>query len=78
MQHRLKIDEEYFSAVITGKKKFEIRFNDRGYKVGDSIILQEIDDDGLFTGRETTGIITYITNYVQKDGYIVFGFEITL
>mgnify|MGYP001042358000 CR=1 FL=1 len=78
MQHRLKIDEEYFSAVIRGKKKFEIRFNDRGYKIGDAIILQEIDDDGLFTGRKITGIITYITNYKQKDGYIVFGFEITL
>lgn len=33
--HRLKIQEQYADAVLNGTKTFEIRKNDRGYKVGD-------------------------------------------
>lgn len=41
MNHHLKILEEYFQAVIEGRKPFEIRNNDRDFKVGDSCILEE-------------------------------------
>ena len=39
--HVLKILVEYYSAVVSGAKKFEIRYNDRDYKVGDILRLTE-------------------------------------
>lgn len=43
MIHELKILHEYFEAVTSGRKQFEIRKNDRGFKVGDQLILCEHD-----------------------------------
>ena len=40
--HYVKILPEYYIAVEKGIKTFEIRFNDRNYKVGDILHLQEI------------------------------------
>lgn len=37
--HRLKIQERYADAVLNGTKTFEVRKNDRGYKVGDEIVF---------------------------------------
>ena len=75
MTHRLKIREEYYKAILDGSKCFEIRKNDRGFAVGDTVILKEMTDDMLYTGNEIPVEITYITDYEQKDDYIVFGFK---
>ncbi|NBK09762.1 DUF3850 domain-containing protein [Enterococcus asini] len=72
MIHELKILPEYFEAVVSGRKRFEIRKNDRGFKVGDNIILREWID-GDYTGDSYYGVITYLTDYAQADDYIVFG-----
>ena len=48
--HNLKIRPNYFKDVIAEIKKFEIRFNDRGFEVGDLIVLEEFDNKG-YTGR---------------------------
>lgn len=37
----LKILRKYFGAVVVGKKPFEVRKNDRGYKPGDKYRLRE-------------------------------------
>ena len=39
--HKLKIWPEYFVDVKTGRKTFELRRNDRDFKVGDKLILEE-------------------------------------
>ncbi|GGD05615.1 DUF3850 domain-containing protein [Enterococcus wangshanyuanii] len=76
MVHELKIDREYFMAVLEDLKKFEIRYNDRDFKVGDIVILKEIDSvNRKLTGRQIKTEITYITNYEQKNNYVVFGIE---
>lgn len=41
--HDLKIHPEHFKPVWCGEKTFEIRFNDRDYKVGDLLDLHEFD-----------------------------------
>lgn len=76
MTHNLKIKMEYFEAVLSGLKAFEIRYNDRNFKVFDYVYLNEVDDKFDFTGRSIKVKITYITDFEQKDGYVVFGFKI--
>lgn len=76
--HELKIKHEYFEDVISGRKKFEIRKNDRDYEVGDILRLNEIaDEDGncYYTGDCYIVKITYITDYAQQDDYVVMGIE---
>ncbi|MEN2360817.1 ASCH/PUA domain-containing protein [Levilactobacillus brevis] len=68
--HKLKILPKYMSAQLSGVKTFEIRKNDRNYQVGDRLLLREWDGE-KYTGRETMVFITYITDYKQKNGYVV-------
>lgn len=72
MTHELKILPEYFNAVRDGTKTFEIRKNDRNYHIGDTVILKEYTPQNGFTGEVVVRKITYITDYAQQDGYIVF------
>lgn len=75
MVHELKIDELYFEDILSNNKQFEIRYNDRNFKKDDKVILKEINSFRNFTGREIEVKITYLTDYEQKKGYVVFGFE---
>ncbi|WP_270791493.1 DUF3850 domain-containing protein [Enterococcus faecalis] len=72
--HELKILPEYFEAVVSGNKRFEIRKNDRNYKKGDILRLNEYQD-GQYTGDVHVAEITYITDYAQQDGYVVLGIK---
>ncbi|ELT8920266.1 DUF3850 domain-containing protein [Enterococcus faecalis] len=72
--HELKILPEYFEAVVSGDKRFEIRKNDRKYEVGDILELNEYED-GKYTGNFHVAEITYITDYAQQDGYVVLGIK---
>lgn len=73
--HKIKIAPSYFAEVLTGRKTFEVRQNDRNYKNGDIVILQEYDTNRhTYTGREITKQITYILDSPEycKDGFIIF------
>lgn len=73
--HYLKTWQPYFDKVATGIKKFEVRKNDRDFKVGDNVILQEYDPIKKdFTGREIGKKITYILyggDFGIENGYCV-------
>lgn len=71
--HSLKIEIEYFDQILNGNKMFEIRLNDRDFKVGDYVYLTEIDVLGEYTPRAGEFQITYVTDFEQKEGYVVFG-----
>lgn len=70
MTHELKSIPEFFWSVCSGEKKFEIRKNDRGFQVGDTLILREWDKDH-YTGKAKDVTVTYITDYEQKEGFVV-------
>lgn len=59
--HDLKIWPEYFEEVISGRKPFEIRKNDRNYRKGDILLLREwVPETHKYTGREARYIVTYM------------------
>lgn len=73
-EHELKILPEYFKAVKSGLKNFELRYNDRGFEVGDTVILREYID-GKYTGHRFFLSISYILDggqYGLPDGYCIF------
>ncbi|MDF2004201.1 DUF3850 domain-containing protein [Bacillus pumilus] len=75
MLHNLKINREFFNPVLEQTKTFEIRKNDRGFCVGDTVILNEWDNQtNQYTGRNVKIKITYMTDFEQKNNYIVFSF----
>lgn len=77
IHHDLKLERCYFEASLNGSKKFEIRYNnDRGFNCGDTVKFNEVSQ-GLLTGRFVCGEILCVTNYEQKEGYVVFGWEIS-
>ncbi|ERL63839.1 DUF3850 domain-containing protein [Schleiferilactobacillus shenzhenensis] len=69
---KLKILPEFFKAVLNGDKLFEIRRNDRDYQQGQNVELAEWDGKD-YTGRSVLEVITYVTDYHQQPGYVVFG-----
>lgn len=68
----LKILPEYFDPVILGVKTFEIRNNDRDFQIGDVLRLREFDGK-KYTGRLVRVVVTYMTDYAQREGYVVLG-----
>lgn len=72
--HDVKLGTTFFDDVKTGRKTFELRKNDRGYKEGDTIVLHEYKD-GTTTGRTITKKIVYILEDSTglEDGYCILG-----
>ena len=78
MTHELKIYPKYFEAILDGKKSFEIRKNDRGFQVGDRVILKEWDNI-RYSGREIHAEIKYILDdkfIGLEKGYVAFSIGI--
>ena len=84
--HRLKILPPYYEAVASGVKTFEVRRDDRGYQVGDTLVLREwnpeVKEIGVewyapaYTGRELAREVTYILRgpaFGIEEGYVAMG-----
>jgi hypothetical protein len=57
---RLKTWPVYFHALWSSEKTFEVRKDDRDYKVGDRLILQEYDPRAeCYLDREIHADVTY-------------------
>jgi len=82
--HELKTDHEVFQATLEGRKPWEIRFDDRGFQIGDTLWLRETESTGedmrvlgrplVYTGRFIHVRITYILQgpiYGLPDGWVV-------
>lgn len=62
-KHDLKIRPMYYRDVVSERKTFEIRKNDRGFNVGDILHLREYleyGDKGEYTGNSCYVKVTYI------------------
>ncbi len=62
--HHLKTWPPYFQMILDGQKTFELRKNDRDFKEGDYLILQEyLQENKFYTGRVV----------VRKVGVVIHG-----
>ncbi len=76
MNHALKTWVPFFKVQEDGSKLFELRKDDRPYKVGDKFLSQEFDSkENAYTGKETLYIITYVLRdadfFGLKKGYCI-------
>lgn len=76
MTHALKTWKQFFQPQEDGEKLFELRKDDRPYKVGEDFLSQEYDSQkNEYTGRETKYRITYILRDAEffglKKGYCI-------
>ncbi|MCX6812032.1 MAG: DUF3850 domain-containing protein [Candidatus Berkelbacteria bacterium] len=64
MEIRKKIWPEYFEAVKSGKKKYELRLNDFEVNVGDFLVLEEWNPaTKKYTGRKIKKQVTFVDKY---------------
>lgn len=78
MIHAVKQLTVHFNDVISGKKTFEVRLNDRDYRVGDLVALNEYDpENNKYTGRSCLVYIDYILDdkLYCLPGYIVMSIK---
>ena len=87
--HQIKIAPEYFEKLIRGDKPFEFRKNDRDYRAGDCVVLNEctVINDGYiksehYSGRSCTVVIKDVYDlgyiYPKLNGYVVFTFHVLM
>jgi ParB family chromosome partitioning protein len=75
--HQIRLASMYFDDVCSGKKSFELRKNDRHYKVGDILEMMEFAD-GKNTGRSVRVLVTYLLeDYTGiEDGYCIMATKV--
>ena len=77
--HTLDTWPVFFEAVISGLKTFEVRKDDRGFKVGDCLTLIEYDPHTeKRSGRMQTFRISYKMGggaFGLENGYCALGIE---
>ena len=77
--HELKTWPEFFEQTRNGKKKFELRRNDRDFKVGDELLLKEWDpaieepygpgEGGKYKGYTGRELLVRV-DYVMDEGTV--------
>ena len=84
--HHLKSWPEFFVPIHDGRKSFELRKNDRGYKADDVLVLREWEPKtGEYSGREVRRRVVYVLEGIGtggieplhglKAGYVILGLE---
>jgi len=77
MIHDLKAWPQFFDALLTGEKTFEVRKNDRNYQVGSTLLIREWDPkNSSYSGRELKFTISYILfggQFGIEEGFVVLG-----
>lgn len=68
--HELKTHPDVFQDVWDERKPFEIRYNDRDFRVGDILRLKEWLPDTLsFSGRIADRKVTYILQGAEAEKF---------
>lgn len=80
MLHELKCWPEPFAALRSGAKVHEYRRDDRGFAVGDRLLLRRWDPESArYTGRAVEVAVTYISRgpgFGIPEGYVVMSVDL--
>ena len=76
--HEIKLLSEFADDVYAGRKNFEIRKNDRDYRVGDTVQFRVIGSkeaaNHILNTRQYE--ITYVlSGWGIEDGFVAFGIK---
>lgn len=78
--HELKTHTQFFEQVAYGGKNFEVRKNDRAYKVGDLLHLRNYNpEEKLYKYGHIVAEVIYVLEGGQfgiENGYVVMGIKI--
>lgn len=78
--HNLKTLPVFFRAVNgdlrEGTKRFEVRKDDRGYKQGDVLHLEEWSQEGGYTGRWLAAYVSYLLRHEDYPEGIMPGYAV--
>lgn len=76
--HNLKTLQPYFYDLEMGIKTFDLRKDDRDFRLGDSVCLQEYKNDSL-SGKWFVRRIVYVLRdcpeFGLKEGYVILGLK---
>jgi len=80
MTHGLKILKEYADRVLSGEKRFEVRWDDRHFQAGDDVLYTVVDDKTREPAGHPLDGSRWIVTYVQhglglRRGFCAFGIE---
>ena len=75
MIHELKLQQPFFDDVFYNKKEFEVRKNDRNFKVGDRLKLVEFPSDKPRFVLKDVKYILEGGQYGIENGYVVLGLK---
>jgi hypothetical protein len=71
----------YFDDLVSGKKKFELRLNDFEVHEGDTLVLQEWNQNTKeYTGRQIEKKVTYVlktkdNNFFSPEDIEKYGYQ---
>ena len=74
INHNLKIATIYYDKILSGAKTAELRFNDRNFKVDDTITLHPL----CSKKKPIVAVITDVCDDqpALKDGYVMLSFKL--
>ena len=82
-EYDLKTLPVYFDKIWNLLKKFELRKNDRGFKLGDVLNLREYNptiENCEYTGRSIRVLVTFILEncpeFGLQEGFCIMGFQV--
>lgn len=71
MIHKVKIEKRFYDRLLTGRKSFEIRRNDRDYQVGDLLEFSVVDTHGVPETMRVRWHIDYLHHgYGMEEGFV--------
>jgi len=79
--HELKVWTRFWSALESGQKNFEVRYNDRDFQAGDTLWLRDYNPygGGIYSGKECWRTISYVfdgrdcAGLGVEPGYVILG-----
>lgn len=78
--HHLKCEPQYFAEVLAGRKPFEVRYDDRNYNIGDTLVLMEYSVSEGATGREVRRLVSYLLRDFEglRRNWVAMGLAVSL